>query len=136
MKRTSSALKSIATAIVVLVLAAVPAAASGEKYQSINSIVGGSGTTTNPVSHPADYSSINATLNESTPATTPAYRSINSIVGGAGTVPEQVTTVVHDRGGFDWDSALVGAGVALSVALLSYLSMYALRRRRGLAARA
>jgi hypothetical protein len=53
--------------------------------------------------------------------------------GSTGFVPVAAVTSVASGSGFDWTSALIGAGAALGIAVACAGGLAVLRRRRGLA---
>jgi hypothetical protein len=129
MKRTNTALKTIAMAGMALAISAGPAAAS-TGYPSITRSIPPAAA-----QHQADYTSINGTLgaapsNAASNAT--VHSSLNSIVGAKQPAPDQAAvTVVREDSGFNWGDAFVGAAGALALALLSLATVRTLRRREG-----
>jgi hypothetical protein len=130
MKRTNTALLSIATVVATTAIAAGPAAALHGNSTPVRSSDTGASVTQ---SHQAGNSSINAILGSSRPdrAAQPVaasgFRSVNSIVGTQ-PVPEQTTSVVRESSGFDWGDASIGAMVALFLVLISVVTVRELRR--------
>jgi hypothetical protein len=130
MKRTKTALLSIATVVAAMAITAGPAAALYGNSTPVRSSDTGASTTQ---AHQSGSSSINAILASSgsdrvaQPVAASGYRSVNSIVG-AQPVPEQTTSVVRESSGFDWGDASIGAMVALFLVLISVVTVRELRR--------
>ena len=80
------------------------------------------------------YSSVNAIVPpESQPGATQdvdsGYSSLNSITGAPADAPTLVSGSAGAGDGFDWASALVGAGTALAVTAFGVVALLTLRRR-------
>jgi hypothetical protein len=107
-------------------------------YSSPNAILGASVQPRSENRSDRDYTSITAILGgvksqsetPTSPVEKPGYRSISSIVGPVEVTPERETSVVRERGGFDWGDAFVGAVAAVGLGLASVLTVSILRRRR------
>ena len=138
MKRTNTILLSLATVVMAVGITAGSAAAT-TGYEWLNKSGEPSGTSQPPQS---GQSSINAILNEpgttsgatgsaraAAPAEGAGYSSLTSIVG-ANPVPTETVSVVHEGSGFSWEDALIGAGAALVLMLISAATVYELRRHR------
>jgi hypothetical protein len=107
---------------------------SGNDFSSPNAILGQTGAVRG---ERVEVSSPNAVLGESgvvragsAPGSSPSG-SPNAILG-AGNVIEPTAEPVSTggSGGFDWDDALIGAGTALTIAILGSVAMVVTRRRR------
>jgi len=85
--------------------------AGGSGYQSVNSIAP-------PASEPSDSQHVNS-----------GYSSLNAISGAPTSTPTLVSASPEASDGFDWGSALVGAGAALALAALGTAAMLTMRRR-------
>ena len=57
------------------------------------------------------------------------YSSLNAISGGPTNTPTLVSGSTDSGDGFDWGSALVGAGAALALAALGAAALLTVRRR-------
>ena len=66
-----------------------------------------------------------STQNSAVPA---RYSSVNSILSEAQPTSPQTTTVVKESGGFDWESAVVGAVGALGLGFISLMTVRTVRR--------
>ena len=118
-------------------------AASDGGYSSANAITAGSSESSQPGGG-SDYSSVNSIT---PPASEPSgsggsqstgsgYSSVNAISGAPASEPTFVTgSPAGTSDGFDWGSALVGAGAAMALAALGAAALLTVRRRpRGAAA--
>jgi hypothetical protein len=116
---------------------AIPATANaqptGSDPSTVNAITGGSSEASQPVGG-SDYSSVNSIA---PPASEPSgsadvgYSSLNAISGSPADAPTFVSSSPTGSGeGFDWPSALVGAGAALAMAALGGAALLTVRRRR------
>jgi hypothetical protein len=131
------------TTIVVLGALAIPVSASAAPidYASPNAITGGSGQSTQPAEG-SGQSSVNAiTQGSGTPSAPssvqsaqpvdpghPAYSSLNATAGSAGQPTAVASSPSSGGEGFDWPSALVGAGAAMALAALGAAAFVSLRR--------
>jgi hypothetical protein len=105
---------------------------SGSGYSSVTAI---SGDSSQPTAG-SDYSSVNATA---PPASEPGssgsqgvdsgYTSVNAISGSPASAPTLASGSPGSGEGFDWPSALVGAGAALALAALGTALLLTVRRR-------
>jgi hypothetical protein len=106
-------------------------------YSSVNAISGDS-TDPNQTVGGSEYSSVNSIA---PPASSPSgsggsqgvgsgYASLNAISGSPGEAPTFVSSSPSNSGdGFDWASALVGAGATLALAALGGAALLTVRRR-------
>jgi hypothetical protein len=120
---------------------AIPASASAYPVtgdpSSVNSITGGSSESSRPPGG-SDPSSVNSIA---PPASSPSgsdgsqrtdtgYSSVNAISGAPAGEPTLVTGApAGTSDGFDWGSALVGAGAAMALAALGTAALLTVRRR-------
>jgi hypothetical protein len=116
---------------------AIPASAIGKPidsgYSSVNAISGNSGESSQPTGG-SGYQSVNSIA---PPASEPGgsqgvnsgYSSLNAISGAPTSTPTLVSGSTDTGDGFDWGSALVGAGAALALAALGTAAMLTVRRR-------
>jgi hypothetical protein len=132
-RRRRSAQRAVALVLAVGSLA-IPASAAA--YTSPNAITGGSEQSAQPADGP-DQSSLNAITQESSgtsaPSTLasahrvdpghPAYSSLNPIA------PADVSSPASTDDGFDWSSAVVGAGAATALLALGGAALLTARRR-------
>jgi hypothetical protein len=111
----SRAHKSTIVALAAVALLALPAVASGATDYSKNAATGDYAAGDHPSVQTGakDYSKNGAT-GDYAPAETPSVK---------------VVTVADD-GGFAWDDAAIGAGVALALALIALGATTVIRRRR------
>jgi hypothetical protein len=114
---------------------AIPASATAQAvdsdYSSVSAISGASNESTQP-SKGSDYSSINSIVPPEPGGGQQAdsgYSSLNSITGAPADAPTLVSGRAGGSDGFDWASALVGAGTALAVAAFGGVALLTLRRR-------
>lgn len=120
---------------------AIPATANAQEnesgYSSVNAITGGSSESSQP-GGASDHSSVNSiTPPASEPSgpggsqsTDSGYSSVTSITGAAASEPTLVSGSPSSSGdGFDWGSALVGAGAAMAFAALGGAALLTVRRR-------
>jgi hypothetical protein len=113
-----------------------PSELSDTGYSSVNAISGDSSDSGQPGGG-SDYSSLNSIAPPTTPGgsgasqdVSPGYSSLNAISGPPTEAPTLVSTSSGGSGeGFDWPSALVGAGVALALAALGSAALLTVRRR-------
>ena len=146
-RRRHSARRRRALALVLGVCAlAIPAIANAQPidsdspdtgYSSVNAITGDSSDPSQPVGG-SEYSSVNSIA---PPASSPSgsgesqgvgsgYSSLNAISGSPAEAPTFVSSSPSSSGdGFDWASALVGAGAALALAALGGAALLTVRRR-------
>ena len=119
----------------------IPASAFAQSndgsYSSANAITGGSSESSQPTGG-SDYSSVTSI---SPPASEPSgpggsqstdsgYSSVNAITGAPASEPTLVSGSPSSPGdGFDWGSALVGAGAAMAFAALGGAALLTVRRR-------
>jgi hypothetical protein len=108
---------------------AIPASAAAQPIDGPNSYV-------NEISGNADgsdYSSVNAIVPpESEPgtgSTDSGYSSVSAISGPVADTPTLASAPAGDTDGFDWVSALVGAGTALMLGAFGGVAVLTLRRR-------
>jgi hypothetical protein len=132
-RRRRSARRAVALVLAVGSLA-IPATAAA--YTSPNAIAGGSEQSAQPAEGP-DQSSLNAITQESGESSAssglvsahrvdpghPAYSSLNPIA------PADVSSPASTDDGFDWSSAVVGAGVATAFLGLGGAALLTARRR-------
>jgi hypothetical protein len=117
---------------------AIPASANAEPigspdYSSVNAISGDSGESSQAAGG-SDYQSVNSIA---PPASEPSgsqgvdsgYSSLNAISGAPTSTPTPVSGSTDSGDGFDWGSALVGAGAALALAALGTAALLTVRRR-------
>jgi len=117
---------------------AIPVSAHAEPtaspdYSSVNAISGDSGESSQPAGG-SDYHALNSIV---PPASEPArskgvnsgYSSLNAISGAPTDTPTLVSGSTVSADGFDWGSALVGAGTALALAALGTAALLTVRRR-------
>jgi hypothetical protein len=115
---------------------AIPVSANAQPtddYSSVNAISGHSGESTQPAGG-SDYQSVNSIA---PPASEPTgsqgadsdYSSLNAISGAPTNTPTLVSGTTDSGDGFDWGSALVGAGAALALAALGTAALLTVRRR-------
>ncbi len=116
---------------------AIPATANAgfesPDYSSVNAISGDSGESSQAAGG-SDYQSVNSIA---PPASEPSgsqgvssgYSSLNAISGGPTNTPTLVSGSTDSGDGFDWGSALVGAGAALALAALGAAALLTVRRR-------
>jgi hypothetical protein len=139
-RRNARRRRALALALGVCALA-IPATASaqpiGSDPSSVNAITGGSNDSSQPVGG-SDYSSVSSIA---PPASSPSgsggsagvdtgYSSLNAISGSPADAPTLVSSSPSSSGdGFDWPSALVGAGAALALAALGSAALLTVRRR-------
>lgn len=103
-------------------------------YSSVNAITGGSSDSNQPVGG-SHYSSVNSIVPPSSSPSGSAdadsgYSSLNAITGAPAEAPTFVSSSPSSSGdGFDWASALVGAGSALALAALGGAALLTVRRR-------
>jgi hypothetical protein len=118
---------------------AIPASATAQPadsvgdYSSVSAITGASDESTQLRRSP-DYSSVNSIVPpESQPGAAhevdSGYASLNAIGGPPDEEPTVVSGPAGENDGFDWVSALVGAGTALAVAAFGGIALLTLRRR-------
>jgi hypothetical protein len=102
-------------------------------YSSVNSITGGSNG-----SGPAETATAGATVADASTAPTgksaegvdSRYSSLNAISGSPADAPTFASSSPTGADeGFDWPSALVGAGAALALAALGVAALLTVRRR-------
>lgn len=87
-------------------------------YASVNSITGGSSGSSGPG------------VAESAHRVDSSYSSLNAISGPPAEAPTFASSSPAGSGeGFDWPSALVGAGAALALAMLGAAALLTVRRR-------
>lgn len=120
---------------------AIPATANAQPIDSdpssVNAITGGSNDSSQPVGG-SDYSSVNSIT---PPASSPSgsgesgdvsagYSSVNAITGAPSDTPTFASgSPSGSDDGFDWPSALVGAGAALALTALGSAALLTVRRR-------
>jgi hypothetical protein len=116
---------------------AIPVSASAQPidsdYSSVNAISGDSGESSQAAGG-SDYQSVNSIA---PPASEPSgsqgvdsgYSSLNAISGAPTSTPTPVSGSTDSGDGFDWGSALVGAGAALALAALGTAALLTVRRR-------
>lgn len=117
---------------------AIPASANAEPtgspdYSSVNAISGDSGESSQAAGG-SDYQSVNSIA---PPASEPSgsqsvdsgYSSLNAISGAPTNTPTLVSGSTDSGDGFDWGSALVGAGAALALTALGTAALLTVRRR-------
>ena len=139
-RRNARRRRALALALGVCALA-IPATASAQPIDSdpssVNAITGGSNDSSQPVGG-ADYSSVNSIAPlASSPSGSggsadvdTGYASLNAISGSPADAPTFVSSSPSSSGdGFDWPSALVGAGAALALAALGSAALLTVRRR-------
>jgi hypothetical protein len=129
--------RHLVTVALVLCALTIPASAtaqpSDDPYSSVSAISGPSDESTQS-SPGSDYSSVNSIAPpESEPGTAqavdPGYSSLNAITGSPAGEPTVVSGPAGEGDGFDWVSALVGAGTALALAAFGGAALLTLRRR-------
>jgi hypothetical protein len=111
---------------------AIPASAAAQPIDGGYSPVNASTGSTHDGG--SDYSSLNSIAPPpSRPGATEeadsGYSSLNSITGAPADAPTHVSGPAGEGDGFDWASALVGAGAALAVAAFGSVALLTLRRR-------
>lgn len=119
---------------------AIPAIAnavpSDSGYSSVNAITGGSGDRSETAGGP-EYSSVNSIA---PPARSPSsgrsadvdsgYSSLSAVTGSPAELPTSVSSSpTGSDDGFDWASALVGAGTVLALTALGGAVLLTVRRR-------
>ena len=119
---------------------AIPASANAEPidssdYSSVNAATGSgdSGESSQPAGG-STYGSVNSTA---PPVSEPSgsqsadsgYSSLNAVSGAPTNTPTLVSAPTDSGDGFDWGSALVGAGTALAMAALGTAALLTVRRR-------
>jgi hypothetical protein len=116
---------------------AIPVSANAQPidsdYSSVNAISGPAGESNQPAGG-SDYQSVNSIA---PPASEPTglqgadsdYSSLNAISGTPASTPTPVSGSTDSGDGFDWGSALVGAGAALALAALGTAALLTVRRR-------
>jgi hypothetical protein len=116
---------------------AVPASATAQPsdgdHSSVSAITGASNESSQ-LSGGSDYSSVNSIAPpESEPGASQGvdsgYSSLNAISGSPDEEPTLVSGPAGENDGFDWVSAMVGAGTALAVAAFGGVALLTLRRR-------
>jgi hypothetical protein len=107
--------KSTIVALAAVALLALPAVASGATEYSKNAATGDYAAADDPSVQTGakDYSK-NAVTGDYVPTDTPSVKVV----------------AVADDGGFAWDDAAIGAGVALALAVISLGATTVIRRRR------
>jgi hypothetical protein len=117
---------------------AIPATASAQpvdSYSTPNSITGGSSASSQPTGG-SDPSSVNSIAPPSSPPSASSgsadsgYSSVNAVSGPSTGEPTLVSgSPAGTSDGFDWVSALVGAGAAMALAALGAAALLTIRRR-------
>ena len=116
---------------------AIPASATAEPidshYASVPAFSDGSEGSSEP-QHSGDYSSVNsiappASASDGSQTGDSGYSSLNSISGAPAETPTFASSPTGSSDGFDWPSALVGAGAALAMAALGTAALLTVRRR-------
>ena len=109
---------------------------AGTGYSSVNAISGGSSDSSQPACNSGSACSDPTTVNALTGGSggsadvDSGYSSLNAISGPPADAPEFVSSSPSGSGeGFDWLSALVGAGAALALAALGTAALLTVRRR-------
>ena len=121
MKRTNTALALITVVVAAMAITAGPAAALDKNATP----VGSSGVTATPTGDSLAGQAAAAHQRAN-------YQSVNAVVSDA-SAPDVTATAAGDSTGFDWGDALIGAGVALGLVLLSAATFHELRRHRRIA---
>ena len=123
------------TAMYLLVSAfAIPASAGAyTDYSTVNSLTGDSAESSQPTSDPISVNAIVPPVSEANSSGSPSvgsdYASLNAIAGPPADTPAFVSGSPGSGEGFDWPSALVGAGAAIALAALGTAAMLTARRR-------
>lgn len=117
---------------------AIPATAGAQpvdSYSTPNSITGGSSASSQPMGS-SDPSSVNSiappasSQSASSGSADSGYSSVNAVSGPSAGEPTLVSGSPPSSGdGFDWESALIGAGAALAFAALGAAALLTVRRR-------
>jgi hypothetical protein len=137
MLRNGQRRRHLSALVLALGALAIPASAMAQPadtgYSSVNAISGASDKSSQP-SGGSDYSSVNSIVPpESQPGGTQdvdsGYSSLNSISGAPADSPTLVSSPAGGGDGFDWASALVGAGTALALTAFGVVALLTLRRR-------
>jgi hypothetical protein len=108
---------------------AIPAGATAQPiddgYSSVNAISG--------PADGSDYSTVNSIVppesGTGSQGAESGYSSLNAIAHEPANEPAVVSTPAGENDGFDWASALVGAGTALAMAAFGGAALLTLRRR-------
>jgi hypothetical protein len=121
---------TITTLALALCALAIPASAAAQPIDSVGHY---SSESTQP-SQGEDYSSVNSIVPPESQSGTAhevdsGYASLNAITGPPDEQPTAVSGPAGENDGFDWASALVGAGTALAVAAFGGVALLTLRRR-------
>jgi hypothetical protein len=103
-------------------------------YSSVNSITGGSSGSSGPAAAspvtPDQVVAPASVLDSSTaPSVDSGYSSLNAITGPTADAPTFASSSPTGSDGFDWPSALVGAGAALALSVLGAAALLTVRRR-------
>jgi hypothetical protein len=123
---------------------AIPATATAQMYESgdssANAITGGSSDSSQPA-RGSDYSSVNSIVPLASEQSSQSgsggsadvdsgFSSVNAITGSPADSPTFVSGSPSGTGeGFDWPSAVVGAGAGLALAALGGAALLTARRR-------
>ena len=136
-KRGTQIALAFALAVSALALPAIAGAEPNQSpnYSSVNSITGGDLSDTSEPAGGSDYASVNSIVPPiSEPSSSPTagadYASVNAITGPpADTAAYAFGSPSGTGDGFDWASALVGAGAALAMVALGGAALLTARRR-------
>ena len=138
-RRNARRRRALALAVGICALA-IPATASADPsasgYSRADAIAQGLEEPSQPTGG-SNYSSVNSiapptssTSGSDEAQGAPGYASLNAITGSPADAPTFVSTSPSGSGeGFDWPSALVGAGAALALAALGGAALLTVRRR-------